>query len=208
VVPVAKVHSSLTERSCCRMNPISDDEDESSMDQSEAPSMSTLGLGHSQQIEIGRTSKVKQLRDDAVTMLEDLLADKMEEVSILQEQLALLSKHHVRETHMVDPYGDSGIYTGQVNNEKPHGKGTSRFYCAFSYYCHYCVYFKTRVHHLTQILCPIARYHEIRRRPHLRRRMVRRPLARTGQSILFQRRRLRWSLPIRSAPWYRYLPLA
>jgi hypothetical protein len=113
------------------MNAISDDDASSSMDEldhSEAPSMSTLGLGHSQQIEIGRTSKVKQLRDDAVSILEDLLADKMEEVAILQEQLALLSKHHVRETRMVDPYGDSGIYTGQVNNEKPQGKGTSRIY--------------------------------------------------------------------------------
>ena len=79
-------------------------------------------------VEIGRTFKVKQLRDGAVAVLEEMLASKMEEVAILQEQLALLSKHHVLETAMVDPYGDSGIYTGQVHLEKPHGKGESFWY--------------------------------------------------------------------------------
>ena len=49
------------------------------------------------------------------------------EVAIIQEQLAILSKHHVRETNMVDPYGDTGKYTGQVQNDKPHGKGTMKY---------------------------------------------------------------------------------
>ena len=78
-------------------------------------------------VELGRTAKLRQLRDEAVMHLETLLADKLEEVSILQAQLAMLSKHHVRDTHMVDPYGDTGVYTGQVENEKPHGKGTMKY---------------------------------------------------------------------------------
>jgi hypothetical protein len=78
-------------------------------------------------VEIGRSSKVQQLREEAVGHLEGLLADKLEEVAILQEQLALLSKHHVRDTHMVDPYGDAGEYTGQVHDDKPHGKGTMKY---------------------------------------------------------------------------------
>ena len=28
---------------------------------------------------------------------------------------------------MVDPYGDTGKYTGQVQNDKPHGKGTMKY---------------------------------------------------------------------------------
>jgi hypothetical protein len=78
-------------------------------------------------VEIGRTEKVMQLREDAVNQLEELLAMKMEEVGILQQQLALLSKNHVRETAMVDPYGDKGTYTGQVSNDKPHGQGTMNY---------------------------------------------------------------------------------
>ena len=78
-------------------------------------------------VEIGRTEKVRQLREDAVVKLEELLAMKMEEVSLLQEQLALLSKHHVRETIIMDPYGDRGLYTGQISNEKPNGKGTMKY---------------------------------------------------------------------------------
>lgn len=72
------------------------------------------------------------LREQAVTQLEDMLAIKMEEVAILQEQLASLSNHHVKEAKMVDPYGDSGIYTGQIHVDsngrpKPHGKGTMKY---------------------------------------------------------------------------------
>ena len=95
--------------------------------ESDAPSSSVALSSNTmaRHVEIGRTIKVKQLRDDAVAVLEEMLATKMEEVGILQEQLALLSKQHVREAAMVDPYGDSGIFTGQINNEKPHGKGTS-----------------------------------------------------------------------------------
>jgi hypothetical protein len=78
-------------------------------------------------VEIGRTSKVRQLREEAVGHLEGLLSDKLEEVSILQEQLALLSKHHVRDTQMVDPYGDMGKYTGHVHNDKPNGRGTMKY---------------------------------------------------------------------------------
>lgn len=78
-------------------------------------------------VEIGRTAKITQMREEAVAYLEDLLADKLEEVAILQQQLAILSKHHVRDTNMVDPYGDAGKYTGQVHNEKPHGKGTMKY---------------------------------------------------------------------------------
>jgi hypothetical protein len=79
-------------------------------------------------VEIGRTAKLNQLREEAVVNLEGLLADRLEEVAILQQQLALLSKHHVQETDMVDPYGDTGKYTGQVNNDgKPHGKGTMKY---------------------------------------------------------------------------------
>jgi hypothetical protein len=87
------------------------------------PVLSTMPVG----VEIGRTEKVRQLREDAVVKLEELLAMKMEEVSLLQEQLALLSKHHVRETIIVDPYGDRGLYTGQISNEKPNGKGTMKY---------------------------------------------------------------------------------
>ncbi len=57
----------------------------------------------------------------AISQLEDMLADKMAEIAIIQEQLAILSKHHVQETVMVDPYGDTGKYTGQVKNEKVRG---------------------------------------------------------------------------------------
>ena len=78
-------------------------------------------------VEVGRTAKLQQLREEAITHLETMLADKMEEIAIIQEQLALLSKHHVRDTNMVDPYGDTGQYTGQVENEKPHGKGTMKY---------------------------------------------------------------------------------
>jgi hypothetical protein len=70
---------------------------------------------------------VRQLREEAVGHLEGLLTDKLEEVAILQEQLALLSKHHVRDNHMMDPYGDMGKYTGHVHNEKPNGKGTMKY---------------------------------------------------------------------------------
>lgn len=97
--------------------------------ESDAPSSSVALSSNTmaRHVEIGRTVKVKQLRDDAVAVLEEMLATKMEEVGILQEQLALLSKQHVREAAMVDPYGDSGIFTGQINNEKPHGKGTMKY---------------------------------------------------------------------------------
>lgn len=78
-------------------------------------------------MELGRASKVKMLREQAVSHLEDLLALKLEEVSILQQQLAKLSKEHVRETYLIDPYGDSGLYTGQVKDGKPHGKGTMKY---------------------------------------------------------------------------------
>ena len=78
-------------------------------------------------VEIGRTTKVRQLREEAVGHLEGLLADKLEEVAILQEQLALLSKHHLRDAHIVDPYGDMGSYTGNVHNGKAHGKGTMKY---------------------------------------------------------------------------------
>ena len=45
----------------------------------------------------GRSAKLKQFREQAVATLEELLADKLEEVALIQEQLALLSKHHVVE---------------------------------------------------------------------------------------------------------------
>ena len=64
------------------------------------------------EVEIGRTSKLKQLREEAVVKLEEILAIKTEEIALIQQQLSLLSKHHVREVTMVDPYGDTGIYTG------------------------------------------------------------------------------------------------
>jgi hypothetical protein len=79
------------------------------------------------QVEIGRTAKVSQLREDAVSFLEDMLADKLEEVVMLQKQLAILSKHHVSGVPMTDPYGDTGKYTGSVHDEKPHGKGTMNY---------------------------------------------------------------------------------
>jgi hypothetical protein len=78
-------------------------------------------------VEIGRTSKVRQLREEAVGHLEGLLTDKLEEVAILQEQLALLSKHHVRDIQMIDPYGDVGNYTGPVHNDKMEGNGTMKY---------------------------------------------------------------------------------
>lgn len=65
-----------------------------------------------------RENKIRDLRADAISKLEDMLADKMSEIAIIQEQLAILSKMHVQETTMVDPYGDTGKYTGQVKNEK------------------------------------------------------------------------------------------
>ena len=34
-------------------------------------------------VEIGRTAKITQLREDAVTYLEELLADKLEEVAMM-----------------------------------------------------------------------------------------------------------------------------
>ena len=81
----------------------------------------------SSSIEVGRSAQIKQLREEAVVHLEGLLADKLEEVSMIQDQLALLSRHHVRETSMTDPYGDTGIYTGQVKNDKPQGRGTMKY---------------------------------------------------------------------------------
>jgi hypothetical protein len=92
-------------------------------------------------VEIGRTAKITQMREGAVAYLEDLLADKLEEVATLQQQLAFLSKHHVRDTNMVDPYGDSGKYTGQVNNDKPHGKGTMKYEDGRVYFGEYFVYY-------------------------------------------------------------------
>ena len=76
---------------------------------------------------MGRAEKADALREDVVLQLEELLALKTEEISILQEQLALLSKHHVKETNMKDPYGDSGTYTGQIKDSMPHGKGTMKY---------------------------------------------------------------------------------
>lgn len=78
-------------------------------------------------VEIGRTAKITQLREDTVAYLEDLLADKLEEVAMIQKQLTILSAHHVRDTDKVDPYGDVGKYTGQIHNEKSHGKGTMKY---------------------------------------------------------------------------------
>jgi hypothetical protein len=78
-------------------------------------------------IVIGRTAKITQMREGAVAHLEDLLANKLEEVAMLQQQLTVLSKHHIRDAKMLDPYGDPGIYTGQVHNEKPHGMGTMNY---------------------------------------------------------------------------------
>ena len=75
-----------------------------------------------------RSAKLKRFREQAVAQLEELLADKLEEVALIQEQLALLSKHHVVERPTVDPYGDTGLYTGQVNqSDKAHGKGTMKY---------------------------------------------------------------------------------
>jgi len=78
-------------------------------------------------VEIGRTAKLSALREEAVGYLENLLADKLEEVAMLQKELSALSKHHVREASIVDPYGDAGKYTGQLKEEKPHGKGTMMY---------------------------------------------------------------------------------
>ena len=78
-------------------------------------------------VESGRNEKVKQLREDAIIKLEDLLATKMEEVEILQHQLSLLSNGHESDIEMIDPYGDRGRYTGQVSNGKPDGKGTMKY---------------------------------------------------------------------------------
>jgi hypothetical protein len=78
-------------------------------------------------VELGRSLKTRQLREDAVRYLEDVLAEKMEEVALLQTELARLSKHHVQDEHIVDPYGDSGKYTGSIHNEKPNGTGTMRY---------------------------------------------------------------------------------
>ena len=91
-------------------------------------------------VEIGRTFKVKQLREGAVTILEEMLASKMEEVAVLQEQLAMLSKHHVLDTAMVDPYGDSGVFTGQVHQDKPHGKGMSCWYSSYHHIFNVTIY--------------------------------------------------------------------
>jgi hypothetical protein len=76
---------------------------------------------------MGRAEKIEALREDVVAHLEELLAIKTQEVNILQEQLALLSKHHVKETKMKDPYGDSGVYTGQIKDDLPHGSGTMKY---------------------------------------------------------------------------------
>jgi len=76
---------------------------------------------------MGREEKVEMLREDVVGQLEDMLTIKKEEVRIIQEQLALLSKGHVAETKMTDPYGDTGVYTGQAKDDKPHGKGTMQY---------------------------------------------------------------------------------
>eukprot|EP00980_Cylindrotheca_fusiformis_P005479 scaffold1169_cov120-Cylindrotheca_fusiformis.AAC.29 len=78
-------------------------------------------------IEIGRSQKTSQLKEDAIRYLEEMLANKMEEVAMLQTELARLSKHHVRDKHIVDPYGDTGKYTGRLHNHKPHGIGTMRY---------------------------------------------------------------------------------
>jgi hypothetical protein len=102
------------------------------------------------EIDQRRENKIRDLRADAIAKLEEMLADKMSEIAIIQEQLAILSKMHVQETTMVDPYGDTGKYTGQVKNDKvstglhdlchfiqsylglcvssqPHGKGTMKY---------------------------------------------------------------------------------
>lgn len=71
--------------------------------------------------------KVQELRDDIVNSLQEMLADKLEEVKIIQEQLARLSPDHVHDFSMTDPYGDKGKYTGQIRNNKCHGKGTMKY---------------------------------------------------------------------------------
>jgi hypothetical protein len=79
------------------------------------------------QIKMTREAKVEELREDVVAQLEEMLAIKTEEVSIIQEQLSLLSKGYVKETKMKDPYGDTGIYTGHVKENVPNGKGTMEY---------------------------------------------------------------------------------
>lgn len=89
---------------------------------------STLRVSQQQyQIKMTREAKVEELREDVVAQLEEMLAIKTEEVSIIQEQLSLLSKGYVKETKMKDPYGDTGIYTGHVKENVPNGKGTMEY---------------------------------------------------------------------------------
>jgi MORN repeat len=78
-------------------------------------------------IESERIEKLQQLRDDAIHELEELLAMKFEEISILQHHLTSLRKLDVTDSIIVDPYGDQGLYTGQICNDKPNGKGLMKY---------------------------------------------------------------------------------
>ena len=87
-----------------------------------------LSLSKTRSSIVGRNHKLSQLRASAISQLEDLLAVKLEEVAIIEKQLSLLSESHVREKQIVDPYGDAGSYTGQVEDgNKPNGKGTMKY---------------------------------------------------------------------------------
>jgi len=74
-----------------------------------------------------RAEMVEELREDVAAQLEEMLDIKTEEVSIIQEQLAVLCKNYVKGAKMKDPYGDSGTYTGQVKGGTAHGKGTMNY---------------------------------------------------------------------------------
>jgi hypothetical protein len=76
---------------------------------------------------MGRAEKVETLREDVVVQLQEILAIKQDEVNIIQEQLAKLSKNYVKEQHMTDPFGDTGMYTGQTRDGKAHGRGTMEY---------------------------------------------------------------------------------
>jgi hypothetical protein len=76
-----------------------------------------------------RINKTQQLRIDAIHELEELLAMKLEEITILEQQLTCLRRFFVTNFEVVDPYGDHGIYTGQMdsNSHKPHGNGIMNY---------------------------------------------------------------------------------
>ena len=78
-------------------------------------------------LRIVQLSEIQRIREEAIMHIEALIVDRLEEVAIMQEQLTLLSKNHVQESSVTDPYGDKGKYTGRLTNGKPHGKGIMKY---------------------------------------------------------------------------------